>query len=43
VLRINAILAAAQAGEFALFFQLFKDIVHGLVSLRSGNGWVRMF
>jgi hypothetical protein len=29
VLRVNALLPAAQAGRSALFFQLFNDVLHG--------------
>ena len=29
VLGINALLAAAQARELALFFQLIEDVLHG--------------
>jgi hypothetical protein len=35
VLRVNALLAAAQAGRGAFLFQLFKDVVHGLLSRKS--------
>ena len=33
VLRINALLPAAETGSGTLFFQLFKNVLHGMFSL----------
>jgi hypothetical protein len=35
MLRVNAFLATAQTRELALGFQLFKDVVHDFLFLKS--------